>query len=57
MVYTFGDLSFCAGAAHANSFPCDSSAIVGVSVGIGGGVCALLFVYYLLMQVRRVANV
>jgi hypothetical protein len=33
-------------------FPCNINAITIVSLGIGAGVCALIFVLYLLREVR-----
>lgn len=33
-------------------FPCNINAITSVSLGIGAGACALIFVLFLLRQVR-----
>jgi hypothetical protein len=33
-------------------FPCNINAITAVSLGIGAGACALIFVLYLLREVR-----
>jgi hypothetical protein len=47
-------LAFCG--RNPNQFPCDASAIVAVSTGIATGACALIFVYFLYVQVRKREN-
>lgn len=47
-------LPFCSQPANLDAFPCNSTAIVAVSVGIGAASCALLFVIWLFHKVRVV---
>lgn len=42
---------FCLEDENLDTFPCQTSVIVAVSVGIGAGLCALVFVLYLMRQV------
>jgi hypothetical protein len=45
--------SLCAIASGGNTdFPCDINAITAVSLSISAGACALIFVIYLLREVR-----
>jgi hypothetical protein len=47
--------SLCSNASGDNTdFPCDIDAITAVSLGIAAGACALIFVIYLLREVRLV---
>jgi hypothetical protein len=47
--------ALCAVKSQGNTdFPCNIGAITVVSLGIGAGVCALVFVLYLLREVRLV---